>query len=237
MNIRNKLSRAIKSTISLRLDLVIIFGSAVLSIVLIDFWLINIPELFNGGAKLGQIIYNLSFAYVTAFIFYFLVVHLKNQKDKENVYNYISSKTQMVIGQAKGLIDSFANSANVTVVNDYPNSTELHSICLAIKPNSNSPLVIGAPGNYANWIQYFEYYKNRSNDATDKILSKLQYLDSELVIKLAKIEDCSHFHNISYYNVPVGNTNLTAFESMISDYFHLVKDLEKYYKKNLKENK
>ena len=232
-------SRFIKNITSLRFDLAIIFIVAISSIILIEFWLINIPEFFSGGAKIGQIILRLCFAYVSAFIFYFLVVHLKSQKDKENLYNYISNKTLMVIGHAKSLIISSAKAANVSLKVDYPDKTELNAICKAINPNSKAPLLLDKLGNYANWIQYFDHYKRQSNDAIDKILSKMQYLDSELVYKLANIEDCIHFQVISIVKVKVTikNKDLTGFELSLANYFELIKDLDKYYNKKLKDFK
>lgn len=228
----------IKSIRSLRRDLLIIFLISILTIVLIDFWFINIPVLFKGGEKIGQIVYKLCFSYISAFIFYFLVVHLKNQKDKENLYSYISINTLKVIGQAKAVINESARSSNITLKGSYPDSLELKSICNAINPNSNSPLVLGRIGNYANWMQYFYYYKRRSNEATNKVLSKVQFLDSVLVHKLAKIEDCTHFDEITMFvNIPIQNTDLSAFESGLSEYFDLIIDLERYYDKKLVEYK
>ena len=227
--------RMIKNIRSLRRDLLIIFLICVITIFLIDFWLINIPELFKGGEKLGQIVYKLSFSYISAFVFYFLVVHLKNQKDKENLYSYISSNTLMIIRQAKALINETARSANIQLKATYPDSLELQSICKAINPNSNAPLILGRLGNYANWMQYFDYYKRRSNEASNKVLSKVQFLDSALVHKLAEIEDCNHFKDITMFaNISIQNTDLLAFAPSLAKYFELIIDLEKYYEEKLK---
>jgi len=225
----------IKSIRSLRSDLLAIFLISFFSIVLIDFWLIDIPELFNGGEKLGRIVYKLCFAYISAFIFYFLVVHLKSQKDKENLYSYISSNTSMVIGQAKALINSFVNSSNMKLKGAYPDSIELQSICKTINPNSKAPLILGRIGNNATWMQYLDYFKRRSNEASNKVLSKVLFIDSELVQKLAEIEDCNHFKEITMFvNIPIQNTDLSAFEPSIAQYFNLISDLEKYYEEKLK---
>ena len=203
---------------------------------MIDFWLINIPEIFIGGAILGQLVYGLSFSYVSAFIFYFFVVHLKDQKDKNNLYPYIADKVLFVVGQGKGLLNACAKSAQVTLAGNYPNDSELLDICKAINPNSKSPLVMGVSGHYANWRQYFEYFMRSSNDATSRILSKMQFLDSDLVIKLVKIEDCNHFNALTFFSsMPIGNTDFTDFKPDIAEYLKLIEDLEIYYIKNLKK--
>jgi hypothetical protein len=232
---KNKLSnnRIIKNLISLRKDLFIIFIISMFTILLIDFWLINIPELFTGGEKLGQIIYKLCFAYISAFIFYFLVIHLKNQKDKENLNDYISKNLALVIGQGKSLISSLARASNITLLGSYPTNNELNNICNVINPNANAPLFLHNVNSNANWLQYFDYYKSRSNEATRKILSKLQFIDSVLVNKLAVIEDCSHFRDVSMFaHIKISNTNLTAFIQSLKNYFELIEDLENYYKQH-----
>ncbi|MFA7116600.1 MAG: hypothetical protein WC140_05140 [Bacteroidales bacterium] len=235
--IKKKLnSKFVKNIKTLRLDLVMIFIVAILSIFIIDFWLIDIPELFCGGAKILQILFRLCFAYVSAFVFYFLVVHLKNQKDKENLYSYISIKTIMIISQTKALSKEIAKTAGVTLKGNYPDKIELNYICKSINPNSNAPLLLGNSDKNANWIQYFDYCKRQNNKVIDKILSKMQFVDSELVNQLAKIEDCISF-NVSMSPRHIGNKDLISFESLLEKYFELVKDLEKYYNKKLKDYK
>ncbi len=155
--IKQYLTKIYRNIASLRSDLSILFLAAIIFIILMNFWFVNIPEIFKGAGKIGQISYELSFAYVSAFIFYFLVVHLKDQKDKENLYNYISNKTLSVIGIAKSLINAIAKEANVNLANDYPNRSELNEICKLINPNSKAPLLL-MNMNYANWLQYFDYH-------------------------------------------------------------------------------
>ena len=224
--------RYIKST---RPELLILFVVAFLTLVFIDFWLINIPEVFAGGSKLGQIIYRLCLSYISAFIFYFLVVHVKNQKDKENLYSYIAKKVRMVIGAAKGIAGAMAKEANVELSGDFPTKLELSKICKGINPNGKAPMLLGVLGNHANWLQYFDTFKRRSNEATEKVFLKMQFLDSRLVNHLAKVEDCTHFTLISQVQfLPITNTDLCGFESSILEYFQLVENLDEYYQKKLK---
>lgn len=213
---------------------------AILTICLIDFWLINIPELFKGAFELGQIIYKLSMSYTSAFIFYFLVVHVKQQKDKENLYSYVAQKVYMVIGCAWGIISEISKASNLTLKEKYPSKEELDIICKSINPNGNAPLLLGPIGNnYANWIQYFDYSKNRSNNATEKVFKKMPFLETELVHILAKIEDNSHFMSVRNLanSMPIRNQDITAFQSSLSDYFELIKVLEKYADKKLTKYK
>ena len=222
---------------TLRKDITILFFICLATIICINFWLINIPEIFTCGAKIGVIVEKLSLSYISAFIFYFLVVHIKTQKDKANIYTYINKKVYMVIGSCLGLINELSKSSNINLKEKYPNSEELTQMFLKINPNENAPLLLSVTSNiYANWIQYFEYYKKRSNDATEKIFLKMPFLDTKLVNLLAKIDDCSHFMVIrnTVNTMPIKNTDLTSFQNTFSDYIELIKELEKYAEEKMK---
>jgi hypothetical protein len=219
---------------SLRIELVFLFTISLTTIFLIDFWLINIPELFNGGSKLGVVIYRLCLSFISAFIFYFLVVHIKHQQDKDNLYAYISKKVSMVIGSGIGMANEIAKANDIKLEGKFPTKEQLTEICKTINPYSKAPLLLGGLDNYANWLQYFDYYKQRSNDATQKVYVKIHFLESELVKLLADLEDCSHFIVLKHVlGTQMKNDNLTAFESGIWDYFELVKKLDTYYLKHL----
>ncbi len=223
---------------TLRKDITILFFICIATIICIDFWLKDIEELFIGGAKIGDIIYKLFMSYISAFIFYFLVIHIKAQKDKINLYTYVAKKVYMVIGSSWGLIQEISKAANVSIENKYPSQTELESICKAINPNSNAPLLLGNPYTYATWIQYLNFQKQRSNEATAKIFLKMPFLDTQLVKLLANIEDCTYFMGLKHLeNTPIRNTDLTFQQNSLSKYLDLIKDLEKYADKKLKDYK
>jgi hypothetical protein len=223
----------------LRIELVVLFSLALGYVIIRDLVLVNYGEIFKGGAELGIIVYNLCLSYASAFVFYFFVVYLKEQKDRNNLYGYIGQKTLMVIGSAKSLINSMAQATNTTLNGAFPTAQELTTLCTGINPNSSAPLVLGRVGNNANWIQYLVYFKLRSETAIARIFSKMQYLDSDFVKILSKIEDCSHFNTLPIIvgTMPIGNTNMTAFQSELSNYFELIKELEVYYNEKLTKYK
>ena len=190
----------IKDIKALRLDISIIFILSLFTIILIDFYLIDIPELFKGGYKLGLIIYRLCLSYISAFIFYFLVVHLKNQKDKRILYSYVSKFSTLIIEQDKKVSKDLAENSGMQLESAYPNSDELSKICKLINPNSDAPLIWGVKINdkNANWIQYFEHNRLKTFEYSSKLHSVINFLDSELVYKIARIEDCGHFVLIAF---------------------------------------
>lgn len=225
---------------TLRKDITVLFFVCIATIICIDFWFKDIPEIFSGAAKIGDIIYKLCLSYISAFIFYFLVVHIKAQKDKVNLYSYVAKKVDMVIGSCLGIIVEISKSANISLIDKYPSEDELSGICININPNSKAPLLLSNnSNNYANWIQYFEYEKRRSNDATEKIFRKMPFLDTKLVNLLANIEDCVHFMVIGHVvaTMPIRNQDLLFLKEGLSKYFILIKELEAYANRKLNDYK
>src|SRR5436305_11856954 len=183
---------------TLRKDIPLLFILSLLVIVAHDFWVRDKPEMFEGSSRIGAILYNLSLSYVSAFVFYFLVVHIKEQTDNKNLFSYVGKRVNIVEGSCWSLIDDISRAANVPLRERYPTNEELTSICKAINPNSAAPMIIRYPDVYANWIQLFDMKKQRSNDATQKIFQHMPFLDSRLVNLLTKIEECSFFMVIEY---------------------------------------
>jgi len=97
---------------SVRTEINFILGACLTTVIAIDFIFSNVPEVFQGGAKLGAIVDRLCLSYISSYIFFFLVVHIKSQKDKENLYPYIAQKTDRIIGDAKIMIEYFKQQAS-----------------------------------------------------------------------------------------------------------------------------
>ncbi|MFL5741606.1 MAG: hypothetical protein ACJ75B_15380 [Flavisolibacter sp.] len=196
---------------TLRKDITLLFVISLLVIVAHDFWVRDKPEMFQGSARLGGILYNLSLSYVSAFL-------------------------NIVVGSCWSLIDDISRAANVPLRTRYPTHDELTSICKAINPNLAAPMIIRYPDVYANWVQFFDMKKQRSNDATQKIFQHMPFLDSRLVNLLTKIEECSFFMVIQYMlpSMPLRNNNIVNLQKNLADYFELVRQLENYSRKELR---
>lgn len=224
----------IKYIRKLRKDLLIIFCVALVIIFSVDIYLNEIPELFDKGAELGQILYKLSLSYISAFIFYFLVVHIKLQRDKKNIALYLNDKVITVFGTAHGMFLSMSQNAGITLRGKYPNKEEIHQICLAINPLNNADIII-APGINGNWLHYLDYNKSRTTEAIDKTLKIIPFLDANLVNLIVNIQDCHYFKQLTtILQFPIKNKDLTFLETLFLEYIDNVILLEKYYESKLK---
>jgi hypothetical protein len=92
-----------------RLKIILLLAISI--VIIIDFWLINIPEKVVWGYEFGFIIRALSMAYIASFIFYFVTVHIKSKRDKRNIKPYISKCISDILGIHNGIHNSIQNTA------------------------------------------------------------------------------------------------------------------------------
>ncbi|MDT0295828.1 hypothetical protein ACFQ3R_11520 [Mesonia ostreae] len=63
---------------------------AIVFIVLIKFVLADITEILDKGSEFGEIIYNLSLAYISSYIFYQIVVAIPQKRNEKNIHESTS---------------------------------------------------------------------------------------------------------------------------------------------------
>jgi len=206
---------------------------SIISVVIIEFYLNNINEIFRGGHILGEIVVNLSLAFIASYIFYFVVVHIKTQKDKTIIHKHVHIKIGIIISDAKILIKEMAKASNYQLISDYPNEKELFEICSKIKLDSNGPMVIGKNNIQANWAQYLDYMKRRTEKHIQEIFLFMQYLDADFVSSLYSIQDNFYYKYIGFISsgIAPSNTILLGIHDQLKDFFDDVNKLEKYSSK------
>lgn len=215
----------IKSIKSVRKSLLGIFFLALFVIFLIEFPLSDIPELFKGGAKLGKLIYTICISYISAFIFYFIVIHIKEQKDKNNVNNFLKIQTSTIIIYNERLLMYLREGSGINVVpiysskkevesiikkNNqikevprYPSKKEVELICERIDPNSPGPSVVVPLNGIArgdmvsNWLELLKYFKSLTEETIKKIYIVMNFLDSEYLKLIISIENSRYFDELN----------------------------------------
>jgi hypothetical protein len=206
-------------------------------IILIDFVFSDTPEIFNGGYKLGVIIENLSLSYIAGFIFYFLTVHIKEQKDKRHYGEIVGRLTSNIISGADYMVGEIINYKRENKVGY--DQTLIYNACCSINP-ANKDAINWVDGTTGDWLDYLYHYflevKSNIKDLNDRLI----YLEPEHSKLIARIEDSLLLKQINaIYHTPsmISNNNLAIFSTSIINYMNLIDDLEKYTNKNLSHYK
>lgn len=210
--------------------------ASVLLLALKVLWLNAIPELFHGGAVLGEIVDRLCASILSSYLFFLIVVHLKSEKDKQAVNPYVSSRVQRIVGDCLAQLSAFQKESGVELSLEKLTKENVETAFKLINPRGQAPLILGFGGQYANWLQFMDYHRTRTIQVIEKLFRKITFLDSQLVQHLANIDDCSHFSSIQFLSgaaMPFNNTTLEAWASPFFDYCVLARKLDDYEKAKL----
>lgn len=203
-------------------------AGATLALLLKILLLNRLPLLFSGAYELGLIAEAILASVVASYVFYFFVVHIKEQADREIVRPYLARHSMRVVGDCASQLRELANVSRVTLDLRSLSETDVSSAFSAIPPYSHAPMLLSPdPSDHANWFDYFIEHERRTRESIRRLLDQLPFLDASLVGVLVAIDDCSHFHNMRVLaNLRVQNPDLSSWAESFHGYCLLCRQLE-----------
>jgi hypothetical protein len=223
-----------KYFLSARKDLKWLLLLSILTYFLIELVLIRYDELFVGAYIIGQFFSKLSISYISAFVFYFIVVHIKAQKDKENVYEWVGHKAYSIITDAHLFIQPLMQINEKKAKFEDLKENELSQLLKSINRTAKqAPYIVN--GENASWLEWYEYLKKSTEDSIDEILVRYAHLDSEFIKILSRIENSLFFYQWNLlYNFEYDKT-FEIYKIQIQTYLRLINDLQVYADSNFKK--
>lgn len=219
-----KLIKLIKSAYPQANFLLVISLAALLVKILI---LNKLEPLFVGAYGLGIIVESILASVIASYVFYLIVVHLKEVSDRKIIAPYIAKHGYRVIGSCKSQVIAFSNASKIKLEYETLSREELDAAFKKIPPYSEAPLSFGVDDKKANWFEYFDYHSGRTKSSIQRALQQLPFLEAELISNLAAIDDCVHVDMASFFTGQVfRNTDLCAFASQFYEYYILNKELQ-----------
>ncbi len=167
---------------SLDKTLVIILFITVASILLIDLWLIDIPAPHYIIERLGKIYYTICISYLTCFIFHFVVVHIKDVKNKEHINRQVAIEIQNIINTGLGFIESLARFKNYELSESYP--TQKDVVYLFSNTNSseeNPEMMDYKASRYLKWYETIYNMLDIHDAAIKDIESNAVYIAPRII--------------------------------------------------------
>lgn len=215
-----------------------------ITIVLFNNILFNdVPEIIYKGDEIGDILSNLSLAYISSYIFYAVVVLNQEKKDRKNIYSTIYNLSKQLVGRGNSVVTTLA-SANNCLTDSLTKTMakeEFLELCRKTNPKTISPnTVLGTvnnpiPATYSQLI-YNNSYSN-SKALINNIFIYMPFLESDFVKLLNKLNESTFFLMANVLANPNAFVN-TNFESMAEPMFeyHLVlREIENYIETNYKK--
>lgn len=156
-----------------------IFIISIVSVGLIDFWLINIPAKSINYYKAGQIWYKISFAYITSYIFFFLNVQIANFENKSKNFPHIVQKSALIFLKKEYLIMAIQYHSGVTAKEYFNNKdTDFEKWCSNIKTFAN--VKAGSSGDtYSNWEEYLKNLREETKYIVSDLLTNADLLSKD----------------------------------------------------------
>jgi len=202
--------------------------------------LTNVPERFPGGARLGDLGYDLAIAYAGAFTFYLLVVRVPLRRDRRNIYQYLAPLIDRVVGEAVGLMDSLNRAAKVDATRQNTLSN-VEETCGKVTPNTPVSIMLVPTSTELDVKQgtvmdAIHDRITRTCAINREILSFTQYLASDLINHIAAVDSCTLFQGFGlHYNLYHSGrlrTDMSEWAKAIFDYLQLVDDVDNYRLEN-----
>jgi len=226
--------KIIKYFLKVRKDLLTILITAILTYFSIELWFNNYSEIFQGANKIGQFISKLSISYISAFIFYFIVVHIKNEKDKENINEYVGYKVYDILTSAHLFIQPFLQIENKKASFDDLEIIKLHTLLASIiRDSKDAPYIVNDKNG--TWLDWWEYLKESTFKSFAHIYVRYNHIDTKLIKILTRMENSLFYTQWDMLYINEYDKTFGLYSTQIKMYLSHVKDLQDYADKNLSE--
>src|SRR5688500_395906 len=111
----------------------------------------QVPQWFPFGHEYGLAVDRLLGSIVVSYVFYILVVHLKEWRGKERLRPYIEKYARSIYGQCEGQLNELGKVLGQDLTLSTVTRDEVGVAFKCISPHSSAPLVLGQTGTPANW--------------------------------------------------------------------------------------
>jgi hypothetical protein len=211
-------------------------GFFVISVVILVLRYINAAfvhktEQFPGGSEVWDLLYELSLALISAYVFFFIVTHWKRQQDKGNLLPFLDSKTNAIIKAAEDVAGQLAQSSGHKFETHLPSKEDTVAMCEKVKAGDEVTWFPEYGMRIQTHLQYLVFHMQRTKQDIASIYTRMPYLDSEYVNLLAHIDDSRYFSTLEQLKgAKLGNSPLSFLASELQEYFEHVQALSDYQK-------
>lgn len=193
------------------------------------------PELVSFGDELGAVLSNLSLAYISSYIFYYVVVVIKERKDKQNIYFTVYEWTNHLIGRAYGVYHEIIAASGANHL-DYDKLTitkeQYKELCNKANPNAISKnTFLGTPANPQPATHGQLIFNNSVSNVkayTEKIFNYMPFLDSEFVRLINRLHSSTFYLVSQSLTFQTRNTDFSVYADNMYEFLEFVRELDRF---------
>jgi hypothetical protein len=208
---------------------------SIITILLNDFLFNEMTEIVSFGDELGMVLSNLCLAYISSFIFYYVVVVLKEKKDKKNIYFTVYELTEQLVGRAFSVYHNVI-AASGAIQTDYDKKTitkeQFVELCKLGNPNAiPKNNFLGTPWNQQQATYGQLIYNNSFTNVkayTDRIFNYMPFLETDFVKLINRLHSSSFFLMAPNFLNKASNTDFSVYADKMYEFLELVSELDTY---------
>ena len=209
--------------------------SAICAIVLIEFVFVDIPEVFPKASTIGSVILKLSYSYISALLFYYLVVHFKRQDEKRKYYKILNHNLSVLINQGGNIYSSIKS---ITGNEDFERTDENQLKLVLKKIDPNQKFIGTTYGNSGevDWRHHLLFQSEKGRREIDFIFKNSVLLDAELLVLLNELYKNSLFDQLIMFSSVIDKLDDESFEfysGYFKDYYIKLDKIKKYKEKEV----
>jgi len=210
--------------------LLTLFGISILVLVAHDIIFAGWPELFVGGAALWNLFYRLCLAFAASFIFYFVVVHRKEQREKQTLRPFLYQYTGYLVEDAREISEKLKEATSLNLADDFPPTLEeAFKMCKAVSPCDRVPGLFTV-----TWHEFLSFRSNRTKRNLTGIYAATPFLDPEHLQRIMDLDNSLYFRKVEVFiRNRAHHESLSIISDELYEYLDLAKRLEEYAQTNL----
>jgi hypothetical protein len=171
--------------ITIRRDLLALVFAAMALLMIKIFAMDQFPAAFQGAHELGLVVNSILTSIVSSFVFYLLVVHLKEFRERQIVTPYIKGKINRITSTCAAMLNTISRGTGVELELQTVTASDLEAVLAKVDPNAPSPAMVGWPARPMTWLEYFRNSTIRTKDNLAKAFVHMRFLDACLAAALS----------------------------------------------------
>ncbi|MGG4200790.1 hypothetical protein [Peribacillus frigoritolerans] len=212
-------------------------GLSIIFILIIKYFWVNTTEFWEYGQETGEIIFDLSVGYISAFIFYVLDIWIPEIKEKKKINKRLAIPLRRILNSLKQPIDEIIKKYSYDMETSFHDLSKVELDELVGKIN-----LLGDEGYHhdmelnkpVSFLHSLTYNMIETNKYISQINELSAHLEIDLVEILDKIRNSNYHEHLELLNRVPTTVKILPGEVLdlsIYDYYLLFFELESFMKK------
>ncbi|MBC7750126.1 MAG: hypothetical protein H7Z73_00180, partial [Candidatus Saccharibacteria bacterium] len=202
-------------------------------------YLDRIPELFQGASKAGGLVESLLTSLLAGYVFYFFVQQITEARQFIALSPFVQSQVKWINGITELQVREISEASGILMDLATLDRDQIVEAFGKLSPNSSAPLYMVAANREAIWIEYFEFYREKTSYVISTLRYQQNYLTPEISAAIADIDNSNFFHflrNISStHSRTISNENMLVLAEIFYLYASRCRDLSSHAAKYAEE--